>query len=222
MSPSHQLPTPIIKILIADDHEIIRASLGHVIREEHDMEVTAQAATGAQVIALVRNQIFDIVILDISMPQKNGIDTLRILRQSHPRLPILIFSSYPEAHYAVNLLRAGAQGYVEKDAPLEEILHAIRIVSRGKRYLSPTAIDLISTEITTPENKSRPLHEMLSAREFQIFYKLSLGKTITHIANELNISVKTVSTHRSRILEKMRLQSNSDLTYYAIKNHLID
>jgi len=214
--------TPIIKILIADDHEIIRASLEHVIREQRDMEVTAQAATGTQVIELVRNQIFDIVILDISMPQKNGIDTLRILHQSNPMLPILIFSGYPEAHYAVNLLRAGAQGYVEKDAPLEEILHAIRIVSRGKRYLSATAIDLISTEITMPEKKSRLLHEMLSAREFQIFYKLSLGKTITHIANELNISVKTASTHRSRILEKMHLQSNSDLTYYAIKNHLIE
>lgn len=211
---------PTIRILIADDHEIVRAGFAQFITEQGDMEVAGEAATGDEVIAKVRAAEYDVVLLDISMPDKNGIDCLRIIRQSKPDLPILILSGYPEAHYAVNMLRSGANGYISKNAPPEELIRAIRIVARGKRYLSETAADLVSAELERPNDKK--LHETLSEREFQIFRKLAAGQSPTHIAGELNLSVKTVSTYRSRVLEKMNLKTNADLTYYAIKNALLD
>jgi two-component system, NarL family, invasion response regulator UvrY len=211
-----------INVLIADDHQIVRTGLAQFIDDEADMQVAAQAATGDEVLALVRTQDFAVVLMDISMPHKNGIDTLRILRQSHPALPVLILSGYPEAQYAVNLLRAGANGYIAKDAPPEEIIRAIRLVARGKRYLSETAVDLVSAELARPEGSAQALHETLSSREFQIFRKLAAGQSPTDIGEELHISVKTVSTYRSRVLEKMHLKTNADLTYYAIKNALLE
>ncbi|MGH8619018.1 MAG: response regulator [Burkholderiales bacterium] len=211
---------PTIRILIADDHDIVRAGFAQFITDQGDMQVAGEAATGDEVIAKVRSEDFDVVLLDISMPQKNGIDCLRIIRQSKPALPILILSGYPEEHYAVNMLRSGANGYISKNAPPEELIRAIRIVARGKRYLSETAADLVSAELDRPTDKK--LHEMLSEREFQIFRKLAAGQSPTQIANELNLSVKTVSTYRSRVLEKMNLKTNADLTYYAIKNSLLD
>ena len=214
--------TPVIRLLIADDHQIVRAGLAQFIAEQGDMEVTAEAESGDEVIRLVRQQQFDVVLLDISMPNKNGIDTLRILRQSKPGLPVLILSGYPEEHYAVNLLRSGASGYIAKDAPPEEMIRAIRIVARGKRYLSETAAELVSTELARPEGSQSALHETLSEREFQIFRKLAAGQTATAIGAELHLSIKTISTYRSRVLEKMNLKTNADLTYYAIKNALLD
>ncbi len=211
---------PTIRILIADDHEIVRAGFAQFITEQGDMQVAGEAATGDEVIAKVRGGEYDVVLLDISMPDKNGIDCLRILRQFKPELPILILSGYPEAHYAVNMLRSGASGYISKNAPPEELIRAIRIVARGKRYLSETAADLVSAELERPTDKK--LHETLSEREFQIFRKLAAGQSPTNIAGELNLSVKTVSTYRSRVLEKMNLKTNADLTYYAIKNALLD
>lgn len=211
---------PTIRILIADDHEIVRAGFTQFITEQGDMEVAGEAASGDEVIAKVRAGEYDVVLLDISMPDKNGIDCLRIIRQSKPDLPILILSGYPEEHYAVNMLRSGASGYISKNAPPEELIRAIRIVARGKRYLSETAADLVSAELERPNDKK--LHETLSEREFQIFRKLAAGQSPTHIAGELNLSVKTVSTYRSRVLEKMNLKTNADLTYYAIKNALLD
>ena len=213
---------PVIRLLIADDHKIVRAGLAQFIAEQGDIEVTAEAESGDEVISLVRQQEFDVVLLDISMPNKNGIDTLRILRQSKPDLPVLMLSGFPEEHYAVNLLRSGASGYIAKDAPPEEMIRAIRIVARGKRYLSETAAELVSTELARPEGSHKALHETLSEREFQIFRKLAAGQTATAIGAELNLSVKTVSTYRSRVLEKMNLKTNADLTYYAIKNALLD
>ena len=137
-----------------------------------------------------------------------------------PELHVLVLSAYPETHYAVNVLRAGANGYVCKDAPPDELIKAIRVVARGRRYLSETAADLVSDKLARPTQKS--MHETLSEREFQIFRKLAGGQSPTAIANELNLSVKTVSTYRTRVLEKMGLKNNADLTYYAIKNALLD
>lgn len=210
----------IIRILIADDHEIVRAGFAQFITAQEDMQVTGEASTGDEVIALVRRQDFDVVLLDISMPEKNGIDCLRIIRQVKPSLPILMLSGYPEAQYAVNLLRSGASGYISKNAPAEELLRAIRVVARGRRYLSETAADLVSAELTNTSDKK--LHETLSEREFQIFHKLAAGKSPTEIAEELNLSVKTISTYRTRVLEKMNLKNNADLTYYCIKNNLLN
>ena len=211
-----------IRVLIADDHQIVRAGITQFITEQGDMEVAAEAESGAAVIDLVRQREFDVVLLDISMPDKNGIDTLRVLQQIKPALRVLMLSGYPEEHYAVNLLRAGAKGYVAKDAAPEEIMRAIRVVARGKRYLSETAADLVSAELARPEGGARPLHESLSEREFQIFRKLAAGQSATAIGAELNLSVKTVSTYRSRVLDKMNLKTNADLTYYAIKNALLE
>ncbi len=211
---------PLIRILIADDHEIVRAGFAQFIEDQDDMEIAAEAATGDEVIALIRKESFDVVLLDISMPHKNGIDCLRVVRQIDEALPVLVLSGFPEEHYAVNMLRSGANGYIAKNAPPEELLKAIRVVARGKRYLSETAAELVSAELAHPTE--RKLHEMLSAREFQIFRKLAAGQSPTAIGDELHLSVKTVSTYRARVLEKMGLKTNADLTYYAIKHALVD
>jgi DNA-binding NarL/FixJ family response regulator len=208
-----------IRILIADDHEIVRAGFARFIADQEDMCVAAEAATGDEVIARVRREEFDVVLLDISMPQKNGIDCLRVIRQTKPGLPVLVLSAYPEADYAINMLRYGASGYVSKSAPPEEIIRAIRVVARGKRYLSETAADLVSAELDRATHE-KP-HETLSEREFQIFHKLAAGQSPTEIAGELHLSVKTVSTYRARVLEKMQLKTNADLTQYALKNSLL-
>ena len=210
----------IIRILIADDHEIVRAGFAQFIMAQDDMQVTGEASTGDEVIELVRHHDFDVVLLDIAMPDKNGIDCLRIIRQVKPALPILMLSGYPEAQYAVNLLRSGASGYISKNAPSEELMRAIRVVARGRRYLSETAADLVSAELTNTSDKK--LHETLSEREFQILHKLAAGNSPTEIAEELHLSVKTVSTYRTRVLEKMNLKNNADLTYYCIKNSLLN
>lgn len=218
-----QLPyamTQIVRILLVDDHHILRMGLAQFIATHHDLQVVAEVGSGDEAIQLVRKREFDVVILDISMPDKNGIDTLHVMKRIKPDLHVLVLSGHPETHYAVNTLRAGAGGYVCKDAPPEELIRAIRVVARGRRYLSEAAADLISDQLMRPTDKK--LHETLSEREFQIFRKLAAGQSPTEIADGLSISVKTVSTYRTRVLEKMGLKTNTDLTYYAIKNALID
>lgn len=208
------------RILLVDDHQIVRAGLAQYIVEHADLKVAAEAASGNEAIRLIRQEEFDVVVLDISMPDKNGIDTLRVIKQLKPNLHVLVLSGYPETHYAVNMLRAGANGYISKDAAADEMIRAIRIVARGRRYLSEVAADLVSEQLMRPSEKM--MHETLSEREFQIFRKLAAGQSPTAIADELHLSVKTVSTYRARVLEKMSLQNNADLTYYAIKNALLD
>ena len=208
------------RILLVDDHAIVRAGLAQFIVEQGDLTVAAEAASGDEAIRLIRQQDFDVVLLDISMPDKDGIDTLRIIKQVKPELHVLVLSGYPETHYAVNVLRAGANGFLSKNAAPEEMLRAIRIVARGRRYLSETAADLVSEQLKHPTVQK--MHETLSEREFQIFRKLAAGQSPTAIGDELNLSVKTVSTYRFRVLEKMALKTNADLTYYAIKNDLLN
>jgi two-component system, NarL family, invasion response regulator UvrY len=209
-----------IRVLIADDHAIVRSGFRQFVADEPDMEVGAEASTGDETIALVRDQAFDVVLLDIAMPDKNGVDTLRVIKQIRPQQNVLILSGFPESQYAINLLKAGASGYLNKDAEPEEIVRAIRTVSRGHRYLSEFVADALADKLEKPAAE-RP-HEALSEREFQIFCKLASGRIPTEIAQELHLSVKTVSTYRARVLEKMRLSNNADLTYYAIKNGLIE
>jgi two-component system, NarL family, invasion response regulator UvrY len=209
-----------IRVLIADDHAIVRSGFRQFVADEHDMEVAAEASTGDEAIALVREQAFDVVLLDIAMPDKNGVDTLRVIKQIRPQQNVLMLSGFPESQYAINLLKAGANGYLNKDAAPDEIVRAIRTVSRGHRYLSEFVADALADKLDKPAAE-RP-HELLSEREFQIFCKLAGGQIPTEIADELHLSVKTVSTYRARVLEKMRLSNNADLTYYAIKNGLID
>ncbi|HSV19242.1 MAG TPA: response regulator transcription factor [Casimicrobiaceae bacterium] len=209
-----------IRILIADDHAIVRAGLKQFIADQVDMEVAAEAASGAEAIAAVRAGDFDVVLLDISMPDKNGIDTLKTLRHVKPDLPVLMLSAYAEDQYAVNLLRAGAAGYLNKEAASTQLVGAIRTVVQGRKYVSPSLAQILADGVSGDADK--PLHAELSQREFQIFCKLAAGAAVSKIADELNLSVKTVSTYRTRILEKMAMKSNADLTYYAIKNGLIE
>jgi len=209
-----------IRVLIADDHEIVRAGLRQFIAEEPDIQVTGEAGSGDQVMAQLRDGEFDVLVLDISMPDRNGIDVLKLIRQRKPDLPVLILSTYPEDQYAINLIRAGASGYLTKESAPEDLVRAIRTVAQGRRYVSATVADLLIGGLDKPTEL--PVHQTLSEREFQIFCKLSRGQSVSVIADELFLSVKTVSTYRSRILEKMGMKTNADLTYYAIKNGLVE
>ena len=207
-------------ILLVDDHSIVRAGLKNLIELEPDLKVTGEANSGVEAIKMVRANQYDIMVLDISMPDKNGVDTLHDLKHVAPNLPVLMLSGYAEAQYALNLIRSGCKGYLSKNADANEIIKAIRTIAGGKRYISAELAELMSNELSNPTTKL--LHETLSEREFQVFFKLASGLSPTDIGSELNISIKTVSTYRTRILEKMSLKNNADLTYYAIKNALIE
>lgn len=206
-------------VLLVDDHSIVRQGLKNLIELENDIRVTGEAASGFEALKLVRANKYDIIVLDISMPDKNGVDTMHDLKHVAPDLPVLILSGYSEAQYALNLIRSGCKGYLSKGADSSEIIKAIKTIANGKRYISAELAELMTDQLSHPSEKQ--LHESLSHREFQVFFKLSSGLSPTEIGAELNISTKTVSTYRMRILEKMSLKTNADLTYYAIKNGLI-
>ena len=210
-----------IRILIADDHAIVRAGLRQFIAGEPDMEVAGEARTGTEVIDMVRNGTWDVVLLDISMPDQNGIDTLRRLQQIKPDLPVLILSGFSEKQYAVNMIRAGASGYLNKESAPSELVNAVRAVKQGRKYVSPALAQILATDLRAGHDE-RPLHASLSEREFQIFCKLAAGESVSRIGKILNLSVKTISTYRSRVLEKMHMRNNAELTNYAIRNRLID
>ena len=206
------------RILIADDHALFRAGVRSLLEGQTDWEVAGEAATGDEALRLMRTEDWDAVLLDISMPDRTGIDILRQIRPHKPDLPILILSMYPEDQYAVNLLRAGAAGYLAKDTVPEQVITALRTLFAGRKYISNEVAQLLANDV---DGDGRPLHAALSEREFQIFCKLAAGKSVGDIADELHLSNKTISTYRARVLEKMNLSSNADLTYYAIKNGVI-
>ena len=210
-----------ISIGIVDDHAIVRSGLKQFFSEQVDLRVVGEAASGREAIDLVRTTTdMDVLVLDLSMPGQSGIDALGMIRAKAPDVGILILSGYPEEHYAVNLIRQGASGYLNKECDPVEILTAIRTIAVGRRYISTAVAELLAQQIHRTE--SGPVHELLSEREFQVFLKLAKGETAGQIAKALSLSVKTVSTYRTRVMEKMSLASNSDLTYYALKNSLID
>lgn len=210
----------VIRVLICDDHAIVRTGLRQILDEAPDMSVGGEAATGNEALQKLREIDCDVVLLDIAMPEKNGIDTLKQIKQVKPGLAVLVLSMYPEEQYAISLLRAGAAGYMTKESATDQLLAAIRKVAQGGKYISPTLAEILASELGGDTDK--PLHENLSKREFQIFCKLAAGQTVSDIANEIFLSVKTVSTYRSRVLEKMRMKNNAELTYYAVKNGLIE
>jgi len=209
-----------IRIAIVDDHAIVRAGLRQFLAEQVDMTVVAEAANGREALDIVRQEIADIVLMDLSMPDQSGVDALAAIKARQPDLPVLILSGFPEEHYATTLLRQGASGYLNKECDPEEIVKAIRTVVRGRKFVSPALAQILADGVTGDADK--PLHGELSQREFQIFCKIAAGAAVSKIADELHLSVKTVSTYRTRVLEKMGMKSNADLTYYAIKNGLID
>jgi DNA-binding NarL/FixJ family response regulator len=207
-----------IRILIADDHAIVRAGLQQFIADEPDLEVAGEAATGTEALAFIRNEPCDVVLLDIAMPDLNGVDALLQIRRVKPELPVLILTAYPEEQYAVSLLRAGASGFIRKESASEQLIAAIRTVAQGRKYVSPSLGELLVKDL---EGNDRPAHATLSEREFQIFRRLAAGQSVSRIAEDLFLSVKTVSTYRSRILEKMSMKSNADITTYALRNNLV-
>lgn len=209
-----------IQVGIVDDHAIVRSGLRQYLSEHVDVRVVGEAANGREAIDLVRNTAVDVLIMDLSMPGQSGLDALAMLRAKSPDTGILILSGHPEEHYAMNLIRQGASGYLNKECEPSEILEAIRSIALGRRYITPVVAELLAQQLYRKDDA--PVHEQLSEREFQVFLKLAKGATASEIAEILSLSVKTVSTYRTRLMEKMALSSNSDLTYYALKNGLID
>jgi DNA-binding NarL/FixJ family response regulator len=214
-----------IRIGIVDDHAIVRTGLRQYLSDHVDLRVTGEGASGHDALEMARGGEVDVLLLDISMPDQSGVDALAAIKARFPELPVLILSGFPEAHYATTLLRQGASGYLNKECDPEEIANAIRLVSRGRRYISPAVAEQLADSVVGAGGSAaaadKPLHEALSEREFQVFLRLAKGETVGHIAEALFLSVKTVSTYRTRVLEKLKLQTNSDLTYYALKNGLI-
>ncbi len=208
-----------IRVLVADDHAVVRRGLTHIIAETDDIDVSDEASNGAEVLTLVREGAFDVVVLDINMPGMDGLDTLKQLKAEFPDLHVLVLSMHPEDHYAVRVLKAGASGYLNKDDSPDELVSAIRRVAGGGRYVSPEVAESLLTHLDV--GKDAPLHAVLSDREFQVLCMLSEGKTVGDIAEDLSLSVKTISTYRARVLEKMNMKSNAELTHYAIKHDLV-
>jgi DNA-binding NarL/FixJ family response regulator len=209
-----------IKIGIVDDHAVVRAGLRDFFATHVDLRVAGEAASGREAIDLVRNTEIDVLVMDLSMPGQSGIDALAMIRAKAPDVGILILSGYPEEHYAMNLIRQGASGYLNKDCEPDEIVKAVRTIALGRRYITPAVADLLANQLGKKENTAP--HEQLSEREFQVFHKLAKGETVGKIGDDLSLSVKTISTYRTRLMEKLNLQTNSDLTYYAMKSQLID
>ena len=208
-----------IRIVIADDHAIVRTGLREFFADQVDLRVTGEAANGSEALELVRQGDLDVLLLDLSMPDQSGVDALAAIHARKPELPILILSGFPEAHYATMLIKQGASGYLNKECDPEEIVNAIRTVARGRKYISAAVAEQLASGLDPTAAKAP--RELLSEREFQVFLRLAKGETISRIADGMSLSVKTVSTYRSRVMEKMALESNSDLTYYALKAGLI-
>lgn len=209
-----------IRILVADDHTVVRCGLRQIVSEESDMTVTGEACDSQELVALIREKPCDVLVLDISMPGRSGLEVLKDVKQEYPTLPILVLSVHPEDQYAVRTLKLGASGYLTKDSAPEELVHAIRKVLGGRKYVSPALAEKLATNLIT--DSGRPPYETLSERERQVLCMIASGKSITEISDELAISVKTVSTYRTRVLEKMNMRNNAELTHYAIASRLVE
>ena len=209
-----------INVVVVDDHAVVREGLKRIVSESGGMTVSGEASDGHEAIRVIKNQPCDVVLLDITMPNKSGLDVLKELHAASPRLPVLVLSMHPEDQYAVRVLRAGASGYVTKDSAPAKLVQAIRKVVRGGKYVSPSLAEKLVYDLGT--DTAKPVHEILSDREYQVLCMIASGKTVTEVAQELALSVKTISTYRVRLLEKLNMKNNAELTRYAIKEGLVD
>ena len=209
------------RVMIVDDHALLRAGVREMLTDESDLEVVAEAGSAEEALQLLRDGTqIDVLVLDISLPGQSGVDLLRQLKQDQPEIQILVLSMHPEKSFAVRLMRAGASGYVPKMIVPDELVRAVRAVGAGKRYITPTVAELLASEFAA--EAEGPLHNRLSERELQVFTRIARGIAPAAMASELGLSVKTVSTYRARILEKMGMRSNAEIAAYAVRNHLVD
>jgi two-component system, NarL family, invasion response regulator UvrY len=209
-----------IRIAIVDDHPLVRAGLRQYLSEHVDLRIVAECAGASEAMDVVRDEAADVMLLDIAMPGQSGVDALQAIKARAPGLAVLILSSYPEEHYATAMVQMGAAGYLAKDCDPALLVEAIRTVALGRRYVTPALAERLAAGLAPRGDK--PAHELLSQRELQVFLRLAKGETIGTVAQSMALSVKTISTYRARVMEKMGLASNSDLTYYALKHGLIE
>jgi two-component system, NarL family, invasion response regulator UvrY len=210
----------VIKIIIADDHSVVRQGLKQIISEISDMEISDEAENGNELFQKVLKKHYDIIVLDIKMPGTNVIDLIKNIKLHKPHVPILVLSMYPEEQYAVRVLKAGASGYLTKESAPRDLVSAIQKISSGGKYISAKLAEQLADQLG--DDGDKPKHETLSDREYQVFRMISSGKSVKGISEELNLSEKTVSTYRSRVLQKMDLKNNAELTHYAFKHGLVD
>lgn len=208
-----------IKLLVADDHAIVRKGIEQIIAETTDIVVSAEARNGQEVMEKAVKNVYDLVLLDIAMPGRDGLEVLKELKKQRPKLAVLMLSMYPEEQYAIRALRSGASGYLTKESAPDELIAAIRKVSAGGKYISSSLAEKLAHKLGNYTDT--PLHEQLSDREYQILIMLASGKSLTEIADELALSVKTISTYRARLLSKMNMKGNAEVTRYAIENKLV-
>jgi two-component system, NarL family, invasion response regulator UvrY len=210
----------VINILVADDHSIVRAGLKQYVSDNNDMTVLGEACNGKETVKMALNNEYDVVVLDISMPDISGLDILKQLKIQKPNLKILVLTMHPEEQYAMRVLKAGASGYLTKESAPQELISAIRKVASGGRYVSPSLAEKLAAYFE--ENQGKPLYQNLSDREYQVMCMIAGGKRLSDIAQELSLSIKTVSSYRSRILQKLKFKSNAELIRYAVDNKMVD
>lgn len=208
-----------IRVLIADDHPVVRRGLRQILEATPDIKVADEASDGQEALHKVLKNEYDVILLDISLPGRSGLEVLHQLRAERPRLPVLILSVHPEDQYAVRTIKAGAAGYLTKESATDELVTAIRIVARGRKYIRPSLAERLAMELET--GTSKPHHDQLSDREFQVLRMIASGKSVKQIAEEVSLSVKTISTYRTRILQKMGFSNNVEITRYVVENKLL-
>ena len=208
-----------LRILITDDHAVVRRGLEQVLEEEFDKVVFGEAQNTREMIEHLQKKTWDVVILDITLPGRSGLEVLEELKLTHPNLPVLVLSMHPEDQYGIRVLKSGASGYMTKESAPDEIVMAIKKILRGGKYVSPSLAERLAFNLEV--NREKPAHEALSDREYEVMLMIAAGKTLTEIAQKLDLSIKTVSTYRSRILKKMKMENNAELIRYAIKNQLV-
>jgi DNA-binding NarL/FixJ family response regulator len=209
-----------IRVFIADDHGIVRKGMKQILSRTPDIEVTGEASTGQEALEKIWANNFDVVILDISLPGRNGLDILKQIKIHKPKLPVLILSMYPEEQYAVRVFKAGAAGYLTKESERSELIEAIRRIAQGKKYITPALAERLADELEPGADKA--LHDKLSDREYHLLCLIARGKNTRDIAAELSLSIKTIGTHRASLLDKMGMKSNAELTHYAIQHKLVE
>jgi len=208
-----------IRVILCDDHAMIRRGIRDTLSEAVDIRVVAEAGSYSEIRELIRNQTFDVLLLDINLPGRGGLEVLSSLRETDSPIKVLIVSMFPEDQYAIRCLRSGAQGYLNKAGNPEDLIKAVRAISNGQKYVTPEVANMLVESLSLPENHTR--HASLSERELQTLLKIASGKKLSEIAEELMLSPKTISVYRSRVLEKLSMKNNSELTVYAIRNELV-